>query len=143
MNTVIKKILKNTSRPNKRSDMSKIDIDFQSTKELINRTICFDVQKNNLQREYLISLLERVEPNSSINTDYLSLVDYICSVIKVVINAAPLEAKFRGINICKSLEIINRIHRILTGRTYYTYTNFKFKKHKIAEALNFDWDDDF
>lgn len=93
-----------------------------------------------MQKEYLISLLEKVEPNSSINTDYLSFINYICGVIEVVINAAPLEARFRGINICKSLEIINRIHRILTGRTYYTYTSFEFKNHKIAEAINFEWD---
>ena len=96
-----------------------------------------------MQKEFLLTLLNNVKPHIPQRPDYISFIEYICDVIQLVIHSAPLDARFKEINTFNSLKIISRVKRILTGRTYYTYISFKFQNHKRAEAVNYEWIDDF
>jgi len=127
---------------NKKSEMEQIPIDFELAKELICTAIENDLYISKLQKSYLKSIVTNIRYAVLYKSDYVTIIGYICNAVEVHIHSCPLEKKFAEINTTKSINIIKRISRVLTGRSYildyYDYDDTP----TFNEVINLEWCDD-
>lgn len=142
MTTEIEKILKRLKRLNTKTELEQIRVEFEIAKKLVCRTIEQDRMISNLQKLYLKSIIPNVRYATLYKSDYVTIIDYICSVIEVVIHSAPLDKEFSKINTLNCIQIVKRINRILTGRSYMAETYNSFEQPADVEILNLEWDSD-
>lgn len=97
---------------------------------------------SDLQKHYLKSIVPNIRYATLYKPNYITIIDYICSVIELVVFSAPLDKEFFKVNTYNSIKIIQRINRILTGRSYMA-VGYDFQdKPADVEILNLEWDSD-
>lgn len=142
MKTQIKTILKKLDKLNKKAELEQIRIEFELAKELICTAIEQDRLASDLQKRYLKSIVPNIRYATLYKPNYITIIDYICSVIELVVFSAPLDKEFFKVNTYNSIKIIQRINRILTGRSYMA-VGYDFQdKPADVEILNLEWDSD-
>ncbi len=144
MKTQIKTILKKLARLNKKAELEQIRIEFELAKELICTAIEADNSASTLQKQYLQDIVPNVKYITLYKSDYITIIDYICSVVEVVIHSAPLDKRFSKIKTTDSIKIIQRINRVLTGRSYIVKGQDFLERSFNVEVQNLEWNtDDF